>query len=112
MTRLAQYSIGLAATCAVLGGCAKVLIKPEGELPKPLVVATPAKVAVVVTAETANYTHKESRASVDYEASLGPEHKHLVEEIFKAEFADARVFDTLDAARGEPGVQAIFEPRI
>jgi hypothetical protein len=88
------------------------VLVPEGELPKPLIVATPAKVAVVVTPETANYTHKESRASVDYEAQLGPEHKHLVELIYKAEFVDARIFDSLDAARAEPGVQAIFEPRI
>ena len=112
MKTATHLSLGLAATCLVFGGCANVLIRPEGELPKPLVVATPAKVAVVVTAETANYTHKESRASVDYEASLGPEHKHLVEEIFRAEFADVRLFDSLDAARGEAGVQAIFEPRI
>jgi hypothetical protein len=95
-----------------MGGCAKVAIKPEGDLPKPLVVATPAKVGVVITPETANYTHKESRASVDYEAVLGPEHKHLAEEIFKAEFVDARLFDSVDAARLEPGLLAIFEPRI
>jgi hypothetical protein len=112
MKRIAQLSLGLAATCAVLGGCAKVLIQPQGELPKALVVATPARVGVVVTAETANYTHKESRASVDYEADLGAEHKHLVEEVFKAEFADVKIFDSIDAARVEPGLQAIFEPRI
>ena len=112
MKPVTHLSLGLAAACLVLGGCAKVLIRPEGELPKPLVVAAPAKVAVVVTSETANYTHKESRASVDYEASLGPEHKHLVEEVFHAEFADVRMFDSLDAARAEAGVLAIFEPRI
>jgi hypothetical protein len=104
--------LGLAAACMVLGGCAKVLVQPQGELPKPLVVATPVKVGVVITPETANYTHKESRASVDYEASLGPEHKHLVEAIFKAEFAEAKLFDSIDAARVEPGLKAIFEPRI
>jgi len=96
----------------VMGGCAKVAVRPEGDLPKPLVVATPAKVGVVVTPEAGNYTHKESRASVDYEADLGPSHKHLVEEIFKAEFTDAKVFESVDAARLEPGIMAIFEPRI
>lgn len=100
------------AALALLAGCAKVIVRPEGDLPKALVVPTPAKVAVVVTPETANYTHKESRASVDYEAQLGPAHKHLVEEIFKAEFTDAKVFDSVDAARLEPGILAIFEPRI
>ncbi len=67
----------------MLGGCAAVAVRPEGELPKPLVVPTPAKVGVVVTTEAGNYTHKESRASVNYEAQLGPSHKHIVEEIFR-----------------------------
>jgi hypothetical protein len=97
---------------AALGGCAKVLVHPEGDLPKPVIVATPAKVGVVVTPETAHYTHKESRASVDYEADLGPSHKHLVEEIFGAEFTEAKIFESVDAARAEPGILAIFEPRI
>src|SRR4051812_19236727 len=100
------------AALALVAGCSKVIVRPEGDLPKALVVPTPAKVAVVVTPETANYTHKESRASVDYEAQLGAAHKHLVEEIFKAEFTDAKVFESVDAARLEPGVLAIFEPRI
>jgi len=112
MQRTAHIRLGLATLCAVLGGCAKVAVLPEGDLPKPLVVQTPAKVGVVVTSEASNYTHKESRASIDYEAQLGPSHKHLIEEIFKAEFADAKVFDTVDAARLEPGLLAIFEPRI
>jgi len=105
-------SLAFAASLLVLGGCAKVAVRPEGDLPKPLVVATPAKVGVVVTPEAGSYTHKESRASVDYEADLGPSHKHLVEEIFKAEFTEARMFESVDAARLEPGLLAIFEPRI
>jgi hypothetical protein len=96
----------------LLGGCSAVAVRPEGELPKPLIVPTPAKVAVVVTPEVGNYTHKESRASVDYEAQLGPSHRQLVEEIFRAEFREAKFFDNLDAARQEPGLHAIFEPRI
>jgi len=95
-----------------LGGCAAVAVRPEGELPKPLVVALPAKVAVVVTNEAANYVHKESRASVNYEAQLGPSHRQIVEEIFRAEFSEAKFFSDLDAARQEPGIHAIFEPRI
>jgi len=93
-------------------GCPSVAVRPEGELPKPLIVPTPAKVGVVVTPEAGNYTHKESRASVDYTAELGPSHKHLVEEIFKAEFTEAKLFESVDAARLEPGLMAIFEPRI
>ena len=112
MKRLAHISIGLGTLCLLLGGCAKVALRPYSELPKPLVVPTPAKVGVVVTPETGNYTHKESRASVDYEAQLGEAHKELVQQIFAAEFTDARMFESVDAARLEPGLLAIFEPRI
>ena len=97
---------------ALSTGCARVIVRPEGDLPRALIVATPAKVGVVVTTETSNYVHKESRASVDYEAQLGAAHKHMVEEIFKAEFTEAKIFETVDAARLEPGLLAIFEPRI
>jgi hypothetical protein len=108
----ANFALALTTGVLLLGGCAKVAVRPEGDLPAPLIVKTPAKVGVVVTPEAGNYTHKESRASVDYEAQLGPSHKHLVEEIFKAEFTDAKMFDSVDAARLEPGLHAIFEPRI
>jgi hypothetical protein len=109
--RISQFGLACAALL-ILGGCAAVAVRPEGDLPKPLIVQTPAKVGVVVTTEAANYVHKESRASVDYEAQLGPSHRHLIEEIFKAEFTNAMMFDSVDAARLEPGIMAIFEPRI
>ena len=112
LRRLPLFGLPFAALSLVLGGCAAVAVRPEGELPKPLVVPAPAKVAVVVTAEAGNYTHKESRASVNYEAQLGPSHRHIMEQIFKSAFADAKFFDTVDAARLEPGILAIFEPRI
>lgn len=108
----AHRSFGLIASLALLGGCASVTIRPEGELPKPLILPTPSRVGVVITADEAGYTHKESRASVDYEADLGPSHKHLVKQIFEAEFTEAKMFDSVDAARAEPGLMAIFEPRI
>jgi len=107
----AHASLGL-GLALVLGGCAQVAIRPEGDLPKPLILPTPAKVGVVVTPETGSYVHKESRASVNYEAQLGEAHKILVRQMFEAEFTDARLFDSVDAARLEPGLLAIFEPRI
>ncbi|HUQ10812.1 MAG TPA: hypothetical protein VM146_10905 [Steroidobacteraceae bacterium] len=107
MKRLALLALPL-----LLTGCAAVAVRPEGDLPKPLVVPTPAKVAVVVTNEAANYVHKESRASVDYEAQLGTAHRHIFDEIFRAEFRESKLFPDLDSARKEPGILAIFEPRI
>ena len=112
LRRIPQLCLPFAAAALMLGGCAAVAVRPEGDLPKPLIVPTPAKVGVVVTNEAGNYVHKESRASVNYEAQLGPSHRHIVEEIFRAEFTDAKFFDTVDAARLEPGLMAIFEPRI
>lgn len=112
MNRTVRSLVGWGIVCATLHGCASVAVIPEGDLPAPLIVPTPAKVGVVVTPETGNYVHKEQRASVDYEAQLGPSHKQLVEEIFKAEFTDARMFESVDAARLEAGLLAIFEPRI
>jgi hypothetical protein len=112
LRRIPQLCIPFASLALLLGGCQAVAVRPEGNLPKPLIVPTPAKVGVVVTAEAGNYVHKESRASVNYEAQLGPSHRHLIEEIFRAEFTEAKMFDTVDAARLEPGLMAIFEPRI
>ncbi|MEO8018940.1 MAG: hypothetical protein ABI769_14090 [Pseudomonadota bacterium] len=111
-SRVSQLCIPFSAVTLLMGGCSAVAVRPEGDLPKALIVPTPAKVAVVITTEAANYVHKESRASVNYEAQLGPSHRHIVQEIFKAEFTDAKMFDTVDAARLEPGIMAIFEPRI
>jgi hypothetical protein len=110
--RISRICIPFTAFALMLGGCTAVAVRPEGDLPRAIIVPTPAKVGVVVTTEAANYVHKESRASVNYEAQLGPSHKHLVEEIFRAEFTEAKVFETVDAARLEPGIMAIFEPRI
>jgi hypothetical protein len=110
--RLSQFCIPFASLTLLLGGCAAVAIHPEGDLPTPIVAPAPAKAAVVVTNEAANYVHKESRASVDYEAQLGPSHRQLVEQIFRAGFTEAKMFETVDAARLEPGIMAIFEPRI
>jgi hypothetical protein len=102
----------LLALPMLLSGCAAVAVHPEGDLPKPLVVATPAKVALVITNEAENFVHKESRANVNYEAQLGPAHKQVFEQVFRAEFRDSKVFPDLDSARKEPGLHAIFEPRI
>jgi hypothetical protein len=112
LRRISQHCLSFAALTLMLGGCTAVAVRPEGDLPKPLIVPTPAKVGVVITNEAGNYVHKESRASVNYEAQLGPSHRHMVEEIFRAEFTEAKFFDTVDAARLEPGLMAIFEPRI
>ena len=56
--------------------------------------------------------HKESRASVDYEAQLGPSHKQLVEEIFRADSPKRRCSTASMPRAWSPACMAIFEPRI
>jgi hypothetical protein len=112
LSRILQFCVPFSAVTLLMSGCAAVAVRPEGDLPKALVVPTPARVGLVITTEAGNYVHKESRASVNYEAQLGPSHRHIFQEIFKAEFTDAKLFDSVDAARLDPGVLAIFEPRI
>ncbi len=104
--------LSLIAVALAFGGCTAVTVRPEGELPQPLVVAIPTKVGVVVTPEARNYTHKETRAGINFEAQLGDSHQRIVEEIFKAEFREAVIFQSLDEARTAPGLLAIFEPKI
>lgn len=110
-SRIAYLTVPLALLWA-LGGCSAVSVRPEGDLPKPLIVPTPAKVGVVVTPEARNYVHKESRGSANYDAQLGESHQHVIEEIFRAEFTEAQFFDSVDEARKSAGLMAIFEPRI
>src|SRR6185436_15334374 len=102
----------IAASALLLLGCSKVSVRPEGDLPAALIVKTPSKVGVVVSNETANFVHKETRASVDYEADIGPAHKQMVKQVFEDAFTQAIMFESVDAARLEPGLMAIFEPRI
>ena len=94
--RTSQVCIPFASLALIVGGCQAIQVKPEGDLPKSLIVSTPAKVGVVVTNEAANFIHKESRASVNSEAQLGPAHRHLIEEIFRAEFTEAKMFPLID----------------
>jgi hypothetical protein len=105
-------AIGIVTSVVALPGCMRLQIEPEGKLPAPLVVATPATVAVVISPEMRNYTHNESRAGVDYDVLLGKTHTEIMESVFKAEFAEAKLFPSIDEARLMPGVLAIFEPRI
>ena len=91
MNRPPQLSLGLATS---LRWCSAVARRsrcdPRAICPSRWSWRRPPRSAWSSRPRPRNYTHKESRASVDYEAQLGASHKHLVEEIFKAEFTDAK----------------------
>ena len=102
----------VAAIAALLAGCGGVQIKPEMTLPKPLVVALPAHVGLVIPPETRNYAHNETRWGVDWTVQLGEGHRNLMLEILKDEFSEVREYKDIEAARAAPDLKAIFEPTI
>jgi hypothetical protein len=103
---------GPAAAAFVLAGCGGVTIAPEPVLPKALVEPIPAKVGFVIASDQRTYAHNEERLGVPWSVSLGKGQEKLAREVFGAMFREAREFADLDAARAEPGLQAIFDPRI
>jgi hypothetical protein len=109
--------VALARVAAVLGllalaACGGIVIKPEPVLPRALVVAMPARVGLVLPAETRKYVHSESRWGVDWKVDLGSGHEKLAPRLFQTEFSDVQVFDSVDAARRARDLKAIFELRI
>ena len=102
----------VAALTATLAACGGVQIKPTTGLPKPLVVAMPAHVGLVIPGETRNYTHSETRWGVDWTVQLGEGHRNLMLEVLKDEFSEVREYKDMEAARAAPDLKAIFEPMI
>jgi len=102
----------VALITATLAACGGVQIKPETALPKPLVVAMPAHIGVVIPAETRHYNHSETRWGVDWNIQLGDGHRTLMLEVLKDEFSDVREYQDMEAARAAPDLKAIFEPVI
>jgi hypothetical protein len=106
--RLAAVVAGV----AMLTACGGVEIRPSAPLPKPLVVAMPAQVGVVIPGDMRNFTHNETRWGVEWNVALGEGHKNLMLEVLKHSFAGVKEFRDIDEARAVPGLKAIFEPRI
>lgn len=100
------------AMVAMLAACNGVQIKPDPDLPKALVAPLPAKVGVLVPGDMRNYTHRETRWGIDWQADLGPGHLRWAKELFGAAFREIETFSTLEEARAARGLRAIFEPRI
>jgi hypothetical protein len=106
--RLTLLSAGIAALTA----CGGVEIKPSAKLPKPLVVALPAQVALVIPGDMREFVHNETRWGVEWNVALGAGHKDLMLEVLKNTFTDVKEYRDIEEARTAPGLKAIFEPRI
>jgi hypothetical protein len=111
-TRLLAVVASCAAAAAVLTACGGVQIKPDAALPKPLIVAIPTRVGLVIPGDMRNFTHTETRWGVDWTIALGGGHAHLMREVFKDTFDQVQEFKDIDEARAAPDLKAIFEPRI
>lgn len=107
-----KTKLWLCAVAVVVASCGGVQIKPEPDLPAPLLTPLPAKIGLVLPDDVRNYKHQETRWGVNWEIDLGPGHSNLVRELFDAEFGDIVEFTTLDEARRAQGLKGIFEPRI
>jgi hypothetical protein len=102
----------LAFAAALVAGCGGVKIAPTMEMPKPLVVPSPARVGVVLTPEQRTFKHSEDRGGVPWEVDLSPGNGKFAELVFASAFTEARVFEDVDSARAASGLDAIFEPRV
>lgn len=107
----------LKSACAALAAlqlaaCGAVVVKPNPDLPEPLVRPMPAKVGLVLGSELANYRHEETRQGGDWTIELGPGHVEEFESLFRSSFTDLQVFRSLDEARAADGLQVIFQPGI
>lgn len=97
---------------ALLAACGPVKVRPDTELPRPLLTAAPAVTGLVLDEQLRNFRHEETRGGSDWEVDLGNGQEKLFRYLFAASFADVKVFDSLDAAQAAPGLQAIFQPRV
>lgn len=102
-----------APICAalLLAGCA-VKLRPEYQIPKPLLQPMNASVGLVLNETLRGYTHEETRAGGNWKIELGPGHDKLFRSMFGASFSSLQVFAGVDATRGAEALQVIFEPGI
>ena len=113
MRRPATVRVLLAtALLALLAGCGGVQIKPEPALPKALVNRMPARIGLVLPQEMRELHHKETRWGVGWDVDLGAGHVRLARALFASEFQNVVEFEDVASASREPGLKAIFEPRI
>ncbi len=108
---------GLATLAAVamvlpLVSCGDVSVRPQADLPKPLIVQLPAEVGLIIPAETRKFTDKETRYGVDWKVDLGPGEARLLQQVFRDLFQHVEEFKDLQTARGHANLKALFEARV
>jgi hypothetical protein len=96
----------------LLAACGGVKVRPDYDLPKPLMQPMTARAGLVLDESLRRYVHEETRAGGNWKIDLGPGHEKLFRSVFGSSFQSLEVFNDLAAARAATGLQAIFEPSI
>lgn len=102
--------IGVAVLVLLLAGCG-VRMRPDYQMPQPLLQPMNATVGLVLDATLRDYVHEETRSGGNWKIDLGRGHERLFRDMFMASFQPLQVYNDLDAARGQQ-ILAIFEPVI
>ncbi len=97
---------------ALVAGCADTKVLAQAQLPPPLIDKLPARVGVYYSKEFREYVHKETRADIDYEITLGPAHVQNLDWLLKAMFAEVvPVEDPTRVSELQPPLVMVLEPR-
>ncbi len=95
-----------------LAACGDVSIKPEAHLPKPLIVAMPAAVGLIIPSDTRKFVDVETRFGIDWKVDLGPGEVRLMRDTFSDLFQHVEEFKNLESARAGKDLKALFETRV
>ncbi len=103
----------LAAVClAMLGGCTTTRLDTRAQLPPPLLEQLPVRVGLYYSKEFREYVHRETRANIDYEVTLGPAHVTNMDWLLKAMFRDVvHVDDPTRVGSLVPPLTLVLEPK-
>lgn len=102
----------LAVLTALLAACSDVSIKPEAQLPKPLITPMPVAVGLIIPVETRKYLDQETRFGIDWTVDLGPGEVKLMRDTFTDLFQHVTEFKDLESAKAAKDLQALFETRV
>ncbi len=113
MTMKPHRRAALAVLClGMLGACTATRLETQAQLPPPLLEQLPVRVGVYYSQEFREFVHRESRAKIDYEVTLGPAHVTNLDWLLKAMFRDiVHVDDPARIAEVSPPLTLVLEPK-
>jgi len=106
-------SAAIAALClGMLGACTATRLETRAQLPPPLLEQLPVRIGLHYPKEFREYVHRETRANIDYEVTLGPAHVINMDWLLKAMFRDVvHVDDPTLVGSVSPPLTLVLEPK-